>query len=132
MGLAITSIYAGLCALICIRVSLAIIRRRKGAKISLGDAGDPELQRLTRAHANAVEWMPIFLIMLAAAESLGAPWFALHPIAFAFVVGRAMHAQHFMTNRQDLQLRVIGMHLTIWPTLILALGSSVHGLVNIL
>lgn len=128
MSLAITAVYAGLCALILFWLAFRVIGRRRGAKISLGDGNDPELMRLTRAHANATEWMPIFLILLAAAEAMGTPAFVLHPLGLAFVIGRALHAHHFITDRGDFQRRIIGMHLTLWPILGLAVGGIAHGL----
>ncbi len=132
MALAITSFYAGLCALILIWLSFKIIGRRRGAKISLSDGGDPALQRLTRAHANATEWMPVFLIMLAASESMGAPGFVLHIVALPFVIGRFLHGYHFVTAREDFKLRVVGMHMTIWPMTALAIGSIAHGFISML
>ena len=132
MALAITSFYAGLCALILIWLSFRIIGRRRGAKISLSEGGDAQLQRLTRAHANATEWMPVFLILLAGSESMGAPGAILHLIALPFVIGRFLHGYHFVTARTDFRLRVIGMHLTIWPMVAIAIGGIAHGLVSMM
>jgi len=129
MSLAITTFYAGLCALVFIWLAFKVIGRRRGAKISLSDGGDETLIRLTRAHANAAEWMPLFLILLAGVESLGAPWYVLHLAAAPFVAGRALHAMHFVNAREDFRFRVLGMHLTIWPLLALAIGGVAHGLV---
>lgn len=132
MGLAVTTFYAGLCALIFFWLALKVIGRRRGAKISLSDGGDDALQRLTRAHGNAAEWMPVFLILLAGVESLGAPGYVLHLVGAPFVVGRFLHGWHFVTARSDFGFRVIGMHLTIWPLLILALGGVAHGFVSMI
>lgn len=130
MGLAVTTFYAGLCALIFIWLAFKVIERRRGAKISLSDGGDEALQRLTSAHSNAAEWMPVFLILLAGVESLGAPGFVLHLAALPFVIGRFLHGWHFVTARTDFQYRKVGMHLTIWPLLALALGGIAHGFVS--
>jgi len=132
MALAVTTFYAGLCALILIWLAFQVIGRRRGAKISLSDGGDEALQRLTRAHSNAAEWMPIFLILLAGVESLGAPGFVLHLAALPFVAGRFVHGWHFVTAREDFRFRVLGMHLTLWALLVLALGGIGHGLVSML
>lgn len=129
MGLAITTFYAGLCALVFIWLAFKVIGRRRGARISLSDGGDAAMLRLTRAHANAAEWMPLFLILLAGVESLGAPGFVLHLAGAPFVIGRVLHAVHFVTARPDFRLRVLGMHLTVWPLAALALGGVAHGLV---
>jgi len=130
MALAVTTFYAGLCALIFIWLAFRVIGRRRGAKISLSDGGDAEMQRLTRAHANAAEWMPLFLILLAGVESLGAPWYVLHVAALPFVVGRFLHGWHFVSGRTDFRLRVVGMHLTLWPLIALAIGGVAHGFIS--
>ena len=106
MGFAVTTFYAGLCALIFIQLAFRVIRRRRGAKISLSDGGDAELLRLTRAHSHAA----------------GLP----------FVIGRFLHARHFATERTDFRLRVLGMHLTIWPLAALAIGGVAHGFVSMM
>ena len=132
MGLAVTTFYAGLCALIFIWLALRVIGRRRGAQISLSDGGDEALQRLTRAHSNTAEWMPIFLILLAGVESLDAPGFVLHLAALPFVAGRFLHGWHFVTARTDFRFRALGMHLTIWPMLALALGGIAHGFISMI
>ena len=128
MALAVTTFYAGLCALILVWLAFRVIGRRRGAKISLSDGGDADLLRLTRAHANAAEWMPIFLILLGGVESLGAPWYVLHLAGIPFVVGRFLHGYHFATLQSGFRLRVLGMQLTILPLLVLALGGIAHGI----
>lgn len=132
MALAVTTFYAGLCALIFLHSAFRVIGRRRGAKISLSDGGDAQLQRLTSANRNAAEWMPLFLILLAGIESLGAPWFVLHAAGLPFVIGRFLHARHFITDRKDFRWRIVGMHMTIWPMMGLALGGIAHGLVSML
>ena len=132
MPLATTTFYAGLCALVLIWLAFRVIGRRRGAKVSLSDGGDAELLRLTRAHANAAEWMPIFLILMGGVESLGAPGYVLHLAGVPFVVGRAMHGYHLAAMRPGFRLRVAGMHLTIWPLAALALGGIAHGIAAML
>ncbi len=130
MPLAVTTVYAGLCALLFVYLASRIVARRRRAGISLLDGGDAELLRLTRAHGNAAEWMPLFLILLAGVESLGAPGYVLHAAGLPFVIGRAMHARHFVTGQEGFRLRVMGMHLTIWPLVALAVGGIAHGFVS--
>lgn len=132
MVLAITTFYAGLCALIFIWLAFKVIGRRRGAKISLSDGGDEALQRLTSAHANAAQWMPVFLILLAGAESLGMPWFILHIAGLAYVTGRFLHGWHFVTARTDFRLRILGMQLTIFPTVALAISGIVLSLISMM
>ena len=128
MTLAVTTFYAGVCALLLIWLSFKVIGRRRGARISLSHGDDDAMLRLTRAHGNATEWMPIFLILLGGVESLGGPGYVLHLTALPFVAGRFLHGWHFVAARKDFRFRVLGMHLTIWPVTALAIGGIAHGL----
>lgn len=72
---------------------LARGRSAGGATIALGDGGHEGLQRRIRVHANAVETIPITLILLALAEAGGTPAWGLHFAGAALVVSRVLHAQ---------------------------------------
>ncbi len=129
MTLAITTFYAGILALLIFWIAIQSIKRRRGKQISLSDGGDEHMLRLNSAMRNATEYIPIFLIMMAGVESLGAPGFVLHLIALLFVTGRILHAWHFITARTDYTYRKFGMHLTLWPLLAMAVGAIAHGAV---
>ena len=55
----VTSLYAGLLALLYLYLTSRVIRFRRGRRVDMGDAGDPLLQRYIRAHANFAEYAPI-------------------------------------------------------------------------
>jgi uncharacterized membrane protein YecN with MAPEG domain len=61
--LIITPLYAGLLALLYLVLSYRIVVLRRN-KVSLGDGGNPILQRRIRAHGNFSEYVPMILIML--------------------------------------------------------------------
>lgn len=125
--LAATAIYAGLNALILVWLSFEIIARRRARTISIGDGGDAKLAKLMRGHANAVETIPIALLLMMLAEMMGAPGAALHTAGIALTAGRMMHALHF-TGRAHFRLRQLGMLLSILVIALLALGLIAHGL----
>lgn len=122
----LTAFYAGLLALIYLMLTWAVISRRRGDKISLGDGGDAKFAKVIRGQANAAEQMPIIIIMLALAEMLGAPSVALHVLGVMIVVGRLLHALHFL-GKGPFIYRPIGMLLTLLVSAILALGLVAHG-----
>lgn len=128
MSLATTALFAGLNALILFWLAIETIKRRRSQKISVLDGGDARMAELMRAHANAAEFIPIFLICMAVVESLGAPWFVLFALGIAFTAGRALHGFHFVTGREDYTWRKLGMHLTLWPLLLIALGAIAHSI----
>ena len=90
--LPITSLAAIVLSGLFVALGAVTIRRRRAARIAVGDGGDEGLTRAIRAHANLAEYGLFFLVLLGLAEANGAPivWCAL--LGAAFVVGRLAHA----------------------------------------
>lgn len=131
MPLPVTAIIAGLLALWLIVLQFKVVGFRKGKGVSLGDGGDEEGLRLTRAHANAAETVPIFLILLGLSEGLGTPAWVVAALGAVFLIGRVMHGVHFFKPRKGFQLRFWGMILTVGATALTALGAIGHGLAGL-
>lgn len=93
MTFPITSLYAALCGLIVLALAVRVIARRRAMKIGIGVGQDKELERFVRAHANAIEYLPIALIVLALCEARGLAAPLLHTFGVALVLGRVLHAQ---------------------------------------
>jgi uncharacterized membrane protein YecN with MAPEG domain len=66
--IAVAPVYAALLALIFAVLATRVIRRRRVARVSLGDGGDLQLLRRQRAHANLAECVPLALILMICAE----------------------------------------------------------------
>lgn len=117
----IAAFYAGLNALIILWLAFAVIGARRRSRVSLGDGGNETLNRLIRGHANAVETIPIALILLALSEILGAPVVALHVFGLSLTFGRMAHALYF-TGRAPMSFRLVGMVLTFTAMAAPAIG----------
>ncbi|MEL6999505.1 MAG: MAPEG family protein [Pseudomonadota bacterium] len=128
MALPVTAIIAGLLALWMIFLQTRVIGFRRGTRVSLGHADDVMGERLIRAHGNAAENIPIFLILLGLSEGLGTPAWVLWLLGLAFIAGRLLHGIHFFKVRQGGMMRVLGMVLTFLPLGATALGVIGHGL----
>ena len=115
----ITSLYASLSALLIVRLSLLVIKLRIKNQISVGDGGNEELQLAIRTHANAVEYIPIALLLLLTLEINGAPKILIHLMGAALITGRIIHAMGLPAK--DLKKRVLGMQITIFLLITLAL-----------
>lgn len=88
----ITAFYAGLLALLFILLSARVIRRRRRAKVAVGDGGDTMLLRHMRVHANFAEYVPMCLLLMALAESMQTwAWFP-HLTGTVLLAGRLLHA----------------------------------------
>jgi len=108
----ITSIYASLAALLIVKLTLAVIKLRRKNRISVGDGGNEALQLAIRAHANAVEYIPIALMLLLTLELNGAPKILIHILGATLLIGRILHALGLPAK--DVKKRVLGMQLTIY------------------
>jgi uncharacterized membrane protein YecN with MAPEG domain len=108
----ITAIYAALSALLIVRLSLSVIKLRRQNRVSVGDGGNEALQLAIRAHSNAVEYIPIALMLLFMLEFNGAPKLLVHISGIMLLTGRVLHAMGL--TAKDLQRRVLGMQITIY------------------
>lgn len=124
----VTTLYASLCALLFLVLTIRVISYRRAASVSVGDAGDRVLLGRIRAQANCAEYLPIGLILLALAELQGAPQTALHLLGLALLAGRIAHAIGFSRTPQIMRLRATGMMLTLGMIAATALGLLGHGL----
>lgn len=115
----ITSLYAALLAILLFTLSLNVIRLRRKHRISHGDGNVPDLQIARSAQANAVDYIPITLLLLLLLELNQTASWLIHLAGIVFTVGRFIHAGGILKAR--LAGRVLGMHLTLWTILALAL-----------
>ena len=84
--LPITALYASLLAALVMVLAALVVAIRKSQKIGLGDAGNQDLQVRIRAHANALENIPLALILLALAELNGLSPILLHLAGLTLLV----------------------------------------------
>ena len=115
----ITSIYASLSALLIVKLTLSVIKLRRKNRISVGDGGNEELQLAIRTHSNALEYIPITLMLLLTLELNGAPKILIHILGATLITGRILHAMGLPAK--DLKKRVLGMQITIYLLIVLAI-----------
>lgn len=117
----ITALYAGLLVPLYILLSARVIGHRRAQRVEIGDAGDKELLRRMRVHANFIEYTPYCLLLMAFAEGLKTPSLAIHALGLLLLVGRVLHAYALSQTPHIMRLRVLGMVLTFS---VLALGAA--------
>lgn len=88
----ITSLYAALLGLLIFLLAFRITRIRRREQIGSGSGGNEALRCAIRAHGNAVEYIPIALLLLLCLElNAGAHWL-LHTAGILLVAARLLHA----------------------------------------
>ena len=85
----ITSLYAGLLAILFLALSARVVAVR--GRVSLGDGGDPVVLRRMRGHANFAEYVPLILLMMALLEYQHLAGWQLHAIGATLVFARLIH-----------------------------------------
>ena len=117
----VTGLYVALGVLLVLALSARVIWLRNARKVALGDGGLPELARAIRAHANAVEYLPLGLLMLLVIELDGARAEWLHLAGITLLAGRSLHAWGLSRRSGRSFGRALGIVLTWLVMLAMAL-----------
>lgn len=105
-SLAVTAIWAALLGLLVVGLAGNISYLRLTRKVSLGDHGDRYLNRAIRAHANAVEFVPLALVLLFSYSLLGGSIVMIHVTAAALLLGRILHAWGMLAKATTVRRQV--------------------------
>lgn len=132
----VTPIYAAILGLMVILLGVLVIRQRYRASTALGHGEDFMLQRRIRAHANFVEYTPLFLILLALAEWQAMSMEELHALGSVFVLGRISHAYSLLARETYENGRLLafplfrsaGMVCTFTPIGVISIQLLIHSL----
>lgn len=118
----ITALYASLLTPLFLLLAIRVIRARRGARVAVGDGGNALLMRRMRVHANFAEYVPIALVLMALAESVGTSAWLLHGLGIALLASRFCHAYGMSQAKERFAFRVTGMVTTFWMLGIAALA----------
>lgn len=88
----ITGIYAALATLLVLILAARVVLARNTHKIGIGDGGERELIKRIRAHANALENLPLALLLLLLLELNQTQPAWLHALGIALILARIAHA----------------------------------------
>lgn len=109
----ITLLYAALCTLLVLALALRVIAFRFRNRIGIGDGGNQELQRRIRVHANAIEYLPLALLLLGGMELNGYPDAWIHGFGATLLVSRLLHAWGLSRSASASPGRFAGTLLTL-------------------
>lgn len=108
----VTALYAVILAGLLISLAWQVIKQRRAELVKYADGGVEALVLARSAHGNAVDYIPITLILMALAEYNGVHVGFIHLAGIAFVIGRVLHAKAILSD--TLKHRITGMKLTFF------------------
>lgn len=91
--LMITGFYATLFAFLIMFLALRVVGLRKKHRVGFLDGGHEDLTKAIRIHGNAIETIPLALILMACAESTKLGPLFLHTAGVILVFARLYHVQ---------------------------------------
>ena len=87
----VTLTYAGLLSFWFLVLGYRVVQMRGPGGPSLGDGGNPAIQRRIRAHANFAEYVPFILLMIGFLEVSHLNSYVLHGLGLTLLVARLLH-----------------------------------------
>ncbi len=92
MAAPVTGFYAALLAFLILALGLRVVVLRWRTRTGIGDGGDRGLARAIRVHGNAIEYVPLALVLMLVAELGHASPALLHGCGIALCAARVLHA----------------------------------------
>ena len=131
--LLITAFFSSILALIFYKLSINVIRLRRKYKVSLGSPKKhKDLEQAIRAHGNLSEFLPIGLILLACLEVNHLPKIVVFLCGLFFLIGRYLHATSFLKEEINSSNRVLGMKITHWSIILMAILNIITVIVRVI
>ncbi|MEX6161911.1 MAPEG family protein [Proteus mirabilis] len=117
----VSSLYIVLGALLLIKLSLNVVKLRTQYRVAYGDGGFYELQTAIRVHGNAVEYIPISMILLLIMEMNGAFVWMVHICGSILIAGRLLHS--YGLKHREIRWRRSGMAATYLSMVLIILAN---------
>jgi uncharacterized protein len=117
----ITGIYAALAVILIIILAIRVVAYRRTHKIGMGDGDDVELRKRIRAHGNAIEYVPLYLVLLLLLELDQTLPTLIHTFGIILIVARLAHAWGVSHHTGISPGRAIGVVLTFGGLLAMSL-----------
>lgn len=117
----VSSLYIVLGALLLIKLSLNVVKLRTQYRVAYGDGGFYELQTAIRVHGNAVEYIPIAMILLLTMEMNGAFVWMVHICGTILIAGRLLHS--YGLKHREIRWRRSGMAATYLSLLLMIIAN---------
>jgi uncharacterized membrane protein YecN with MAPEG domain len=117
----ITGLYAALMALLVVVLAVRVVIFRNKAHVGLGDGNNPDLLKCIRVHANAVEYVPFYLLLMLILELNQTLPVLIHVFGIVLIVARLLHAWGVSRHSGISAGRALGAGLTVLGMVLMAL-----------
>jgi uncharacterized membrane protein YecN with MAPEG domain len=117
----VTGLYVALAAILVILLSARVVLRRGSARIGIGDGDDRELRKRIRAQGNAIEYLPLALLLLGSLEWDQTDPSILHACGITLIVARVAHAIGLSRTGGTSPERFLGT-ATTWTVMLVMAG----------
>lgn len=108
----ISALYTSVLTVLILALGYWVTRVRHSERVGLGLGESKPLEKAVRIHGNAVENVPLAMLLLLLVEMSGyAPW-VIHALGASVVVARLLHISGIMKSRGVSFGRFWGMALT--------------------
>ena len=117
----ITGLYAALMTLLVVFLAVRVVLFRRSAKVGLGDGNNPDLLKCIRVHANAVEYVPLYLLLMLILELNHTLPILIHVFGIVLIVARLFHAWGVSRHSGITTGRALGAGLTVLGMVLMAI-----------
>lgn len=121
MPVAVTALYGSILALLIVVLGVNVTVHRFRYGVMLGDGDKPLLRRVVRMHGNAVENVPICVVLMGLYELDGGRPTFLHIAGIALILGRLLYVGPLWTDGGPNAIRATGVTITWLTTVALAI-----------
>ena len=108
----ITILYAGILGIFYVALSIFVVQGRWKYKTSLGNGGNPQLEKRIRVHGNFAEYVPFALLLLFLVDTVHYAPLLVHILGIMLVIGRICHARGILHPNPLNPFRSLGVVLT--------------------
>ena len=120
----ITALYASLLMLLIIWLTFEVIKQRRNGQVAYADGGVKALQIARSAHGNAIETIPISLILMLLLEFNEGSIYLIHIAGLMLVVGRILHGTGIL--KENMTKRKFGMIMTLLSQVTLVICNFIY------
>jgi uncharacterized membrane protein YecN with MAPEG domain len=121
----VTALYGSILGLMIVALGINVTAHRVKLAVPLGDGDNPVMLRMMRIHANAIEYLPIAVLLMLVYELNAGMRILLHVVGIALVVGRILQTAAMWSTPLPGAGRGIGQSLTWLSITVLAIANLV-------